>query len=72
MSISTLGFSLLQCFNFFFVDIILFGISFFHLRSVGTFSSYLQHTFGEGNGTPLQYSCLENPVDGGGLAPEED
>ena len=23
------------------------------------------HTFGEGNGTPLQHSCLENPVDGG-------
>ena len=22
-------------------------------------------TFGEGNGTPLQYSCLENPMDGG-------
>ena len=22
-------------------------------------------TCGEGNGTPLQYSCLENPVDGG-------
>ena len=21
---------------------------------------------GEGNGTPLQYSCLENPLDGGG------
>ena len=21
--------------------------------------------FGEGSGTPLQYSCLENPVDGG-------
>ena len=21
---------------------------------------------GEGNGTPLQYSCLENPVDGDG------
>ena len=21
---------------------------------------------GEGNGTPLQYSCLENPMDGGG------
>ena len=20
--------------------------------------------FGEGNGTPLQYSCLENPMDG--------
>ena len=22
-------------------------------------------TFGEGNGTPLQYSCLENPMDRG-------
>ena len=21
--------------------------------------------FGEGNGTPFQYSCLENPMDGG-------
>ena len=21
--------------------------------------------FGEGSGTPLQYSCLENPMDGG-------
>ena len=25
----------------------------------------LQHQIGEGNGTPLQYSCLENPMDGG-------
>ena len=23
------------------------------------------HNFGDGNGTPLQYSCLENPMDGG-------
>ena len=23
---------------------------------------------GEGNGTPLQYSCLENPMDGGALS----
>ena len=23
------------------------------------------HVFGEGDGTPLQYSCLENPMDGG-------
>ena len=22
-------------------------------------------TFGDGDGTPLQYSCLENPMDGG-------
>ena len=25
----------------------------------------LVQTVGEGNGTPLQYSCLENPMDGG-------
>ena len=24
-----------------------------------------RYAVGEGNGTPLQYSCLENPVDGG-------
>ena len=24
----------------------------------------LDSIFGEGNGTPLQYSCLENPMDG--------
>ena len=26
---------------------------------------HLQSSYGEGNGTPLQYSCLENPMDGG-------
>ena len=26
---------------------------------------FLVLLYGEGNGTPLQYSCLENPVDGG-------
>ena len=26
---------------------------------------YIYSLFGEGNGTPLQYSCLENPMDGG-------
>ena len=25
----------------------------------------MDYTVGEGNGTPLQYSCLENPMDGG-------
>ena len=25
----------------------------------------LFYTNGEGNGTPLQYSCLKNPMDGG-------
>ena len=26
-------------------------------------------TTGEGNGTPLQHSCLENPMDGGAWCP---
>jgi len=32
------------------------------LAIIGNTKKYLQR---EGNGTPLQYSCLENPVDGG-------
>ena len=41
------------------------------LGSSTLFSSLLdqfwlpQQALGEGNGTPLQYSCLENPMDGG-------
>ena len=31
------------------------------LKSDGVVYSF----FGEGNGIPLQYSCLENPMDGG-------
>ena len=27
--------------------------------------TYIVLYIGEGNGTPLQYSCLENPMDGG-------
>ena len=29
------------------------------------FMYYYKLFFGEDNGTPLQYSCLENPMDGG-------
>ena len=29
--------------------------------------TYIEHTFREGNGNPLQCSCLENPMDGGAL-----
>ena len=29
------------------------------------FDSCQEGTYGEGNGTPLQYSCLENPMDRG-------
>ena len=29
------------------------------------FLATCKYYFGEGNGTPLQYSCLENPIGGG-------
>ena len=34
-------------------------------NQVKCFKQYLVPSNGEGNGNPLQYSCLENPVDGG-------
>ena len=45
-----------------------FASSFLTWISFISFSSLIAvaRTFnGEGNGTPLQYSCLENPMDGG-------
>ena len=37
------------------------------LRMTAAYHLYspLLYQLGEGNGTPLQYSCLENPMDGG-------
>ena len=35
------------------------------LLSPCLFNSYEEYIIGEGNGTPLWYSCLENPMDGG-------
>ena len=32
---------------------------------ISLFSLAMPSFIGEGNGTPLQYSCLENPMDGG-------
>ena len=45
----------------------------FHISSIWTYSQWGHHIdlqkyktyFGEGDSTPLQYSCLENPMDGG-------
>ena len=36
-------------------------------NTISNFNNYmwLEDTLGEGDGTPLQYSCLENPRDGG-------
>ena len=39
-----------------------------HLMLKKNGDPFLQHLvlcYGEGHGTPLQYSCLENPMDGG-------
>jgi len=47
------------------------GTGFYHssardlLILVGLFNIAPSFSFGEGNGNPLQYSCLENPMDGG-------
>ena len=35
------------------------------LRTESPDMSVLERLFGEGNGTPLQHSRLENPMDGG-------
>ena len=36
-----------------------------HHPNTRNFMCYLCLFMGEGSGTPLQYSCLENPMDGG-------
>ena len=35
------------------------------MKMILCFCYLLHFSAGEGNGTPLQYSCLENPMDGG-------
>ena len=44
--------------------LILSGGSFFFFTLQGIFGN-VQRQLGEGNDNPLQYSCLENPMDGG-------
>ena len=36
-----------------------------HSKETGYLGEIADSNAGEGNGTPLQYSCLENPTDGG-------
>ena len=40
-------------------------VSVLYSRTLFTYFIYNSVLMGEGNGTPLQYSCLENPMDGG-------
>ena len=47
-------------------------IIFLKVLYFATGSSFLDYLFlkiGEGNGNPLQYSCLENPMDRGAWTP---
>ena len=37
----------------------------FNLMKLTLFCGFVSWLCGEGDGTPLQYSCLENPMDGG-------
>ena len=54
---------LLGIFRCFFSDKCLSGIP--HLSPYSQICDYLREVNREGNGTPLQYSCLENPMDRG-------
>ena len=55
--------SCLYIFEINYLSVALFAIIFSH--SEVCLFTLLIVCFGEGNGTPLQYSCLENPMDGG-------
>ena len=46
------------------LDVLLFALT-HYLANVYAFQLKLYILLGEGNGTPLQYSCLENPMDEG-------
>ena len=48
-----------------FLDKTLLVFALLHSIFQGQICLLLQVFLGEGNGTPLQYSCLENPMDGG-------
>ena len=58
-----LSFCLFGYFTHFLIELYVF--LFFLLRAPRIFWLPVLYQIGEGNGTPLQYSCLENPMDGG-------
>ena len=45
---------------------VLVAMLFYHLCHLGSLKCVVSFYAGEGDGSPLQHSCLENPVDGGG------
>ena len=57
-SVYTSGFKILKIIPF-------SNLEFIFDSTVLSFFFFFNHNVGEGNGNPLQYSCLENPMDGG-------
>ena len=58
----------LQDFNWFLIDFLMSYKKFrkkYWVKVRVQFWGHVAFKIGEGNGTPLQYSCLENPMDGG-------
>ena len=66
--------TLLKTYHIFFISFLV--IFLYDILGIYILPAYLVHLFfkfllstiqiiGEGSGTPLQYSCLENPMDGG-------
>ena len=54
-----------SAFSKFSLNIWKFSVHILLKLSLENFEHYFINLFREGNGTPLQYSCLENPMDGG-------
>ena len=44
---------------------VIYNYAFTFLHFILIHLEFIPVYHGEGNGTPLQYSCLENPMDGG-------
>ena len=64
-SVKIFYFFLLQFWSYTFLRVCPFLPSYPFYWHIVPESSLLWSFVGEGNGTPLQYSCLENPMDGG-------
>ena len=61
---------LVWLFDIAFFPLMLSSVLFYEISFSDCFNPFqylagINTSLGEGNGTPLQYSCLENPMDGG-------
>ena len=54
-----------KCYCYVYILVSSLWLAYCSLRAKVIYYCSLWQVVGEGNGTPLQYSCLENPMDGG-------